>query len=52
VAGVGRRVKFHGAFKHKSDAVAKERRTPGAFIQAKNIAGRRRYVVMTERRGR
>lgn len=46
----GRRVCFHGAFKSKDDAARKERQTPGAFIQAKNIRGHRRYLVMTEKR--
>ena len=40
----GRRFTFHGSFKHKADAVAKERATPAAFIQER----KGRYVVMTE----
>jgi hypothetical protein len=42
----GRRFTFHGSFKHKADAVAKERSTPHAFIQER----KGRYVVMTENR--
>jgi hypothetical protein len=44
----GRKVTFHGAFKSKADAVAKERRV-GGFIKAVTVRGSRRYVVMTRR---
>lgn len=46
----GRKVTFHGAFKSKAAAVAKERRV-GGFIRPVTVRGQRRYVVMT-RRGR
>jgi len=45
-AGRGLRFTFHGRFKHKADAVRRERDTPGAFIREKNGY----YLVMTERR--
>lgn len=44
----GRKVSFHGAFKSKAKAVAKERRV-GGFIRAITVRGQRRYVVMTRR---
>lgn len=47
----GRTVTFHGAFKSKAKAQAKERRIRGAFIRAIRVRGQRRFVVMT-RRGR
>lgn len=42
----GRKVVFHGAFAHKSDAKRKERKV-GGFIRPKRIKGHLRYVVMT-----
>lgn len=42
----GRKVKFHGAFSKKADAVRKERRV-GGFIKRAKIRGKIRYVVMT-----
>lgn len=50
MAKSGRKVKFHGAFKSKDKARAKEARTPGAFIREYTIRGSRRYVVMSERK--
>lgn len=47
MSGTGRRVKFHGAYARKADAVKKERRTRGAFIEERRMKGRVRYVVMT-----
>lgn len=44
----GKRICFHGAFKSKARARAKEREV-GGFIEAKNIRGHRRYVVMTDK---
>jgi len=42
----GRKFTFHGSFKAKTDAVAKERATAHAFIQERNG----RYLVLTENR--
>lgn len=42
----GRKVSFHGAFKRKADAVAKEQAV-GGFIREIRVRGQRRYVVMT-----
>ena len=49
MAGKGRKFVFHGAYKSKRAAVRKERRTPGAFVQARKIKGHRREVVFTKR---
>lgn len=49
MAGKGRRVQFHGAFKSKADAVKKERRTSGGYIQTIRVRGQRRYVVVSRR---
>ena len=49
-AGKGVFFKFHGSFKDKADAVAKERSTPGAFIKETRVKGQKRYTVMTERK--
>lgn len=50
MAGTGNKVKFHGAFGSKADAVRKERSTPGAFIEKRHMRGGVRYVVMTRRK--
>lgn len=44
----GRKVTFHGAFKSKDKARAKERRV-GGFIREITVRGSRRFVVMTRR---
>ncbi len=49
MAGSGRKVKFHGAFKLKSKAKAKERRV-GGFVRRIRVRGHTRYVVMTRRK--
>jgi hypothetical protein len=46
----GRKVTFHGAFKSKEKAVAKER-SVGGFIRPITVRGHRRFVVMTRRGG-
>lgn len=48
MAGRGRKVKFHGAFKSKERAQQKERQV-GGFIREITVRGQRRYVVMTRR---
>lgn len=48
-AGKGFGMMFHGAFSEKSDAKKKERQVHG-FIQPRNIEGKRRYIVMSERK--
>jgi hypothetical protein len=50
MAKTGRKVKFHGAFKSKEKARAKERQV-GGFIKAITVRGSRRFVVMTRRGG-
>lgn len=50
MAGRGRRVTFHGAFKTKAQAVRRERARPGSFIRRYKM--RRlglRFVVMREK---
>lgn len=49
MSGRGRRVLFHGAFKSKARAMAKERRTRGGYIEEHVIKGHRRYVVISRR---
>jgi len=51
VAGRGRKLVFHGAYKTKAAAVRKEKRTPGAFVRPARIKGHRREVVFTKRKG-
>lgn len=46
---LGRMVEFHGAFKSKADAVAKERTIPGAYVQETKVKGQTRYAVLTRR---
>jgi hypothetical protein len=48
-AGAGYGYMFHGAFKKKSDAVAKERKTTGAWIKGVYTPQGHRYVVMSPR---
>jgi hypothetical protein len=52
MAGLGRKVKFHGAFGSKEKARQKEQSLgSGAFIKTMMVRGHRRYVVMTKRGG-
>lgn len=51
MAGAGRRVLFHGAFKSLERADRKADKV-GGYVQEYRIRGRRRYVVMTQRRKR
>jgi hypothetical protein len=46
MAGQGRTVLFHGAFKHKADAERKEAGRPGYRIKAVKIHGKQRWLVM------
>lgn len=48
-AGKGYGFLFHGSFASKADAVAKERKTKGAFIKPTEVKGERRYTVMSPR---
>lgn len=48
-AGAGYGYMFHGAFKEKKDAVAKERKTKGAWIQSGMTQQGFRYFVMSPR---
>ena len=46
-AGEGYGFMFHGAFKEKKDAVAKERKTPGSFVRGTFTKQGHRYLVMS-----
>jgi hypothetical protein len=48
MAGTGRTVNFHGAFKSKARAAKKERQR-GGFLKPVTIKGHRRWLVMTDR---
>jgi hypothetical protein len=48
-AGEGYGYMFHGAFKDKKDAVAKERKTKGAWVKGVFTKQGHRYVVMSPR---
>jgi hypothetical protein len=48
-AGAGYGYMFHGAFKEKKDAVAKERKTKGAWIKPTLTNSGYRYIVMSPR---
>lgn len=52
MAGKGRQVVFHGAFKSKADARRKERRLgKGAYIESRRVKGQGvRHIVITRRR--
>lgn len=50
MAGIGRRYKFHGAFKFKPRAARRESRREGAFIREVSMHGQRRYLVMSPKR--
>lgn len=50
MAGKGKRVTFHGAFKKKADAVKKEKRIKGAFIRPIRVRGQKRFAVMSRRK--
>ena len=47
--GKGRKFIFHGAFKSKRKAMAKERAGKGRFILTRKIKGHRRYIVLKDR---
>jgi hypothetical protein len=47
MAGQGREVGFHGAFKTKAKATAKEHQVPGSYIERTTIKGQVRYLVLT-----
>lgn len=52
MAGTGKRFKFHGAFKTKKDAVAKERNAAcnsKCFVLPRRVRGSRRYLVLERR---
>lgn len=49
MAGKGKRVKFHGAYKSKARAKAKEKET-GGYIQKISVRGDTRYAVITRRK--
>lgn len=51
MAGVGRKVRFHGAFKTKAKAKRKEAKLKNGFIRRIRVRGRTRFVVMSRRRG-
>jgi hypothetical protein len=46
MAGHGKKFDFHGAFKSKAEAVAKEKEVDG-FIRERIIRGEKRYFVLT-----
>jgi len=48
-AGEGYGYMFHGAFKEKKDAVAKERKTKGAWVKGTPTNHGYRYIVMSPR---
>jgi hypothetical protein len=48
-AGKGFGMMFHGAFGSKKEAVKKERQVHG-FIQPRTIKGKKRFIVMSERK--
>lgn len=48
-AGEGYGYMFHGAFAEKADAVAKERKTPGAWVKGTMTKSGWRYLVMSPR---
>jgi hypothetical protein len=50
MAARGRGVTFHGAFRHKADAVVKERQV-GGFLRVLTVRGQRRYAVVTRNPG-
>jgi len=43
----GRRVTFHGAFKSKAKAKAKERRVRGGYVRRIRVRGQTRYSVLS-----
>jgi hypothetical protein len=46
MAGKGKKFDFHGSFKSKDAAVAKEKEV-GGFIRERRINGETRYFVLT-----
>jgi hypothetical protein len=49
MAGKGRKVKFHGAFKSKAAAKRRERAGSGRYIEEVTVRGHKRYVVISRR---
>jgi hypothetical protein len=49
MAGHGKKFDFHGAFKSKAEAMAKEKEV-GGFIRERVVHGEKRYFVLTERK--
>lgn len=45
----GKKVKFHGAFKSKAKAKARERSVKG-YIEETTVRGQKRYVVISRRK--
>ena len=48
MAGSGRKVTFHGAYKSKEDAKRKEKQVHG-YIEEVTVRGHRRYAVITRK---
>jgi hypothetical protein len=48
-AGAGYGYMFHGSFKNKADAVAKEKKTPGSWVKSVYTNSGFRYMVMSPR---
>jgi hypothetical protein len=49
MAGHGKKFDFHGSFRSKAAAMAKEKET-GGFIRERKVDGHVRYFVLTERK--
>ena len=49
MAGTGRKVKFHGSWDKKEDAVKKEQATPGAYVREADTPHGKRFLVLTRR---
>jgi hypothetical protein len=49
MAGKGKDFDFHGCFRDKADAVAKEKEV-GGFIRERTVLGRRCYLVLTAKK--
>lgn len=45
-----RKFRVHGSFKHKDEAVKRERATTGAWIIERKQKNGTRYIVLTERK--
>lgn len=48
----GQKFVFHGAFSTKAAAKRRERARAGSFIKEARVRGKKRYIVMTPRKGR